>query len=713
MSTAASAIAGSRVVLRVTAMSLSALVFCNASGQRAGMVAMPDSSRPLSRWVYPGENGRLIYTTTQRGDKILDFSHAGYMGGGIALPVVPMRRTVNPSGGPDDTDRIQEAIDEVSAMPLTGKFRGAVVLGPGEFICSGTVFIPASGVVLRGSGSGPNGTTIVMIGPKHCAIVIGEKPDTNAGSRSRPPAGERGFPTMHETPNAVRTTVADMYVPNGATTFAVTQISGFAVGDTIVVTRPTTAAWLKLMRMDDLRRDGRPQTFLSLNRTNDAERRITAISGSRMTIDVPLSDSYDATYLNPPGTVVSKKSQSFALSQCGIEKIHIQCPPLEAKYTDAPYSAIHVKGDDCWVDDVYCEETMNSTLITGRRTTMRQVAVSHTYSNLGASKPADFSVGGSQILIDRCRGTGGNTYFVWTGSLQAGPNVVLNSSFRGYGSRLQPHQRWSTGLLIDNCWIPDGGIDYMNRGVAGSGHGWTMGWGVVWNCVAKTYIIQNPPGSCNWAIGCRGTRVQQARLFDTGPVLPEGEYDSFGKPVSPQSLYLAQLEERLGQQALRNIGYSANSNDEFQDAIPAPPAEMIYDNDPELGRDLAMYRPVNASNARGTTQTFGPEKALDGDPDTFWAVDDTASRATFEVDTEGPLDITALEICEANGYEGRVQAYTVEGQIDSDWKLLWQGTTIGSCTRGYFPKATVWKVRFTVQQMKEPLAIKRFSLYLK
>jgi hypothetical protein len=39
------------------------------------------------------------------------------------------------------------------------------------------------------------------------------------------------------------------------------------------------------------------------------------------------------------------------------------------------------------------------------------------------------------------------------------------------------------------------------------------------------------------------------------PLLPQGLLDSDGAPVAPASLYLEQLKERLGERALRNIGY--------------------------------------------------------------------------------------------------------------------------------------------------------------
>src|SRR5215213_2676134 len=112
------------------------------------------SAQNLSEWVRPGPDGKLVYKTTPAGDKIMDFSHAGYMGGGVALPIVPVKVTVKPSGEKDDTKTIQAAIDEVAAMPLQNGFRGTVLLSPGIFNCSGTLTIAASGVVLRGSGSG-------------------------------------------------------------------------------------------------------------------------------------------------------------------------------------------------------------------------------------------------------------------------------------------------------------------------------------------------------------------------------------------------------------------------------------------------------------------------------------------------------------------------------------------------------------------------------
>jgi hypothetical protein len=463
--------------------------------------------------------------------------------------------------------------------------------------------------------------------------------------------------------------------------------------------------------MDHLKRDGRPQTWIPETRSGASERTITAVAGNRLTVDIPLADSYDAQYLSPPGTIVAKVKPLAPVSEVGVEHLHIQCPPLEIAYGRAPYSAIQVGGDDVWVKDVFAEETMNSIATLGRRVTLQEVVITHTYPNLGASKPGDFSIEGSQILLDRCRATGGNTYFVWTSSLQAGPNVLLNCTFRGRGSRIQPHMRWSTGLLVDNCRIPDGGIDFMNRGVMGSGHGWTMGWGVVWNSLAQTYVIQNPPGAANWCIGCRGARVPTSQPFDQGPDLPEGIFDSHGIPVAPRSLYLAQLAERLGVQALRNIGYEDNVEAAFAQDPLEPLPELKPDVDAALGPNLALGRPIDARNVRGETRQFGGEKAVDGDEATWWATNDLVSRpATLVVDLEGPVAINAVVLGEAAGME-HVQEYRVEGQVDSDWKILAEGTTIGERQVHRFPTVVAWKVRLTIVKAPPHAAIRKLGLY--
>jgi hypothetical protein len=211
---------------------------------------------------------------------------------------------------------------------------------------------------------------------------------------------------------------------------------------------------------------------------------------------------------------------------------------------------------DAWVRDIKVENSVNSFWFGEHtsRLTIDNVDIQQAVPSIGAAKPEDFWAGGTQTLINRCTATGDNVFYFSTGARMMGPVVVLNCTFHGNG-HIQPHMRWATGLLLDNCQVPESGIDLMNRGEMGSGHGWTIGWSVAWNCTAKSFLIQQPPGTQNWAIGCQGAQETAPMPFGKGPKLPQGIIDANNTRVAPASLYLAQLRERLGAQALANIGY--------------------------------------------------------------------------------------------------------------------------------------------------------------
>ena len=506
----------------------------------ANAMAMPNvnaqSSQKLkpaqSQWVYPNPQGKLVYKTTGNGDRIMDFSYAGYMGGGVAIPSIEIKRTISPSAG-DNSNAIQNAIDEVSKMPLINGFRGTVLLDPGTYDCEKTININASGVVLRGSGSGASGTIINMTGKPHlCIAVRGNVVSKTIGSG---------------------TSFADAYVPAGSSSFHLSSTSGFAVGDIIRIIRPVTDAWVQFMGMDQLVRDGKKQTWITGEITT--ERVIRKIEGNAVTVDVPLTDSYDSKYLNPPGVSVVKISASGELSQIGIENFRINSPAQSGTINEGHHRAFSMSGiADGWARNIEILNTVNSVSVTGKRITIDNVNILHDIPTEGAAKPADLNGSGQQLLFNRCSIKGDNLFFFGTGAKVTGPVVLLNCIFRGNGW-IQPHQRWATGLLVDGCQVPDGGIDFMNRGEMGSGHGWAIGWAVAWNCKAKSYLNQQPPGVYNWVIGSIGEKQKKAMPFDKEPLLTEGMYDSYSIPVTPISLYLAQLSERLGNQAVKNIGY--------------------------------------------------------------------------------------------------------------------------------------------------------------
>ncbi len=231
-----------------------------------------------SNWVQADSSGKLVYRAFRGGNRIIDFSYAGYAGGGVTIPDVPAKITVHPDA--NDSANIQKALDDVSQMPLLEGHRGAVLLAQGIYRCDKPLNITTDGVVLRGS----TGAILQLTGQPHVAVL----------ATGRPQIVQDGEPTV----------IADAYVPSGADSFGVVSTAGLNVGDTIQITRPVTGAWVAFMGMNSLVRDGRPERWLSgALRT---ERAIRAISRNRLTVAPPLCDSYDSRFLNPPGSTVAK-----------------------------------------------------------------------------------------------------------------------------------------------------------------------------------------------------------------------------------------------------------------------------------------------------------------------------------------------------------------------------------------------------------------------
>ncbi len=486
-----------------------------------------------SEWAYPGARQKLTYKTLEKGDRIPDFSYAGYMGGGVSIPSPAVKITLSAAEG-DNTAAIQRAVDELAQLKPVDGFRGVLLLKPGVYNCEKTINITASGIVIRGSGSGEQGTVLNLTGSPHVCISV------------------RGSVNTKQT--GITATMTDAYVPVNAVSFQLSDTSGFAAGDTIRISRPVTPAWVHFMGMDSLVRSGKKQTWMTGDITTD--RVIKKTEGNNITLTLPLTDNYDETYLGKNGVTVSKITSSGEITQVGIENFRITSPAQSGTINEGHHKAFTIRGAaDAWARNIDVFNTMNSISVSdARRVTLEKVNIRHETPSKGAAKPADLNGSGSQILFNQCNIQGDNVFYFATGAKVSGPIVLLNCTFTGNGW-IQPHQRWATAVLVDGCNVPNGGIDFMNRGIMGSGHGWSIGWAVAWNCKAKTYLNQQPPGAANWVIGSLGERTKKAIPFDSIPYLPEGIFDSHGQPVAPSSLYLAQLAERLGKGAVKNIGY--------------------------------------------------------------------------------------------------------------------------------------------------------------
>ncbi len=470
----------------------------------------------ISQWAFGGPDHRLHYQFDARSNSIMDFSAAGYRGGGVRLPSAAIAERLIPAAG-DNTARIQAALDKAT---------GAVVLAAGEYEIAGTLSITRSGVVLRGE----KGVSIRLTGKPHGFLEI------------------YGADTLRE--EGAAAPILDSYVPAGAGSFRVRDASGFHPGDHVLVLRPVTSEWIHFMGMDTPVRKGQPRDWISAGSVIRTDRVVESVDGDRITLDVPLSDALDSKF-----TAASLVHYSFPgrITEVGVEGLriaaHFDIPVTGPQYTALRMNAV----EDGWARDLEIQDTQNGIVIGpgAKRLTLTNIRIAHSATHSVAEPPADFTLQGTQILLDRCSTTGEGTWPVVTQSPATGPLVVLN--FTADQGGVTPHQPWATGLLVDGGKFPGGterrpGVAFSDCPNGGSGRCWRTGWAVAWNVSSPFLSVQQPPGAMNWCIGCIGAPV-------TIDHAPSGIFDSPGRVVRPSSLYLQQLRDRLGWDAVRNIGY--------------------------------------------------------------------------------------------------------------------------------------------------------------
>lgn len=96
-----------------------------------------------------------------------------------------------------------------------------------------------------------------------------------------------------------------------------------------------------------------------------------------------------------------------------------------------------------------------------------------------------------------------------------------------------------------------------------------------------------------------------------------------------------------------------------------------------FSEDLAAGATALASNVRGGSAEYGPSRVLDGDLDTFWAVDDGVTDGWIEFDLVRPTTFDVIRLQEPVQLGQRVARYRVEVRAGGEWRTVCTGTTIG------------------------------------
>ena len=465
--------------------------------------------------ILAGRDGQLTYTPDERGNRIPDFSYAGYKAGEQAIPDVIIKVVVSVQKG-DATRRIQAALDYVASLPIgSDGFRGAVLLGKGTFEVSGNLRITTSGVVLRGAGMGA--TTLLGTGVSRESLIA------ILGKNDR----------KHEAP--VRITNA--YVPVNASQIQVANASGFTVGDMVSVRRPSTKEWIQALKTDHFGGGITSLGWKPGQRDIVWDRTIVAVSGSTITLDAPLTTALDSAY---GGGTIAKYAWKGRITQSGIENLRLESTYDKANPKDEYHRWTAISLDnvqDAWVRQVVFAHFAGSAVNvqeTARRVTVEDCRSLEPISEIGGERRYTFYTKGQQTLFQRVYAESGYHDFA-VGYCAAGPNAFVQCESHlpfGFSGAIDS---WASGVLFDIVNVDGNALRFANLGQDGQGAGWAAANSVFWQCSASRVDCYQPPTAQNWAFG---TWAQFAG---------DGYWDMSNEHIKPRSLYYAQLSARLGE----------------------------------------------------------------------------------------------------------------------------------------------------------------------
>ncbi|MEE1013533.1 MAG: DNRLRE domain-containing protein [Clostridia bacterium] len=493
------------------------------------------------------------YPYTEQGDTLPDFSGVGYMGGSEKFPTSVKVQTVLPLGNmQDDTTSIQQAIDKVSTWePDANGIRGVVKLANGDYYISGTLQISESGVILRGESQA--GTVIHATGDGTQSAVLAV-----SGAATI---------TMEETGRKI----ALDYVPVGTTKLPLESTAGLSVGDEVVVVRPPSEQWIADIGMDASGIFAQSSTAVPW-RARDYEfhfeRKIVAVDEDSITIDHPIVMSMETKY---GGGEVRKVPENQRISQVGVECLTFDANYDETEVSGSTYidedhadkAVAFGNAEDCWAKDITAKHFINECVEIGssaKYVTVTDCSALAFVSTIAGSRRYGFEINGQLCLVKDCYTDGARHAFA-QGARVCGPNVFYACTSVNDYNTSETHHRWAVGTLYDNV-IVSRGLQAVQRGDYGTGHGWAGANIVFWNCGAPHIGVMQPPTAQNFAIGISAVPAANTAsialqliqsinkqagtnfVYNGYPFAGDGYMELQNRPAKITSLYQAQQNNR-------------------------------------------------------------------------------------------------------------------------------------------------------------------------
>lgn len=495
----------------------------------------------------------------------IDFSRIGYHYGEDEIPSYDANiiylEPIGNGNTPEEDQRVDRTADINDAIANVSK-PGTVILKAGRYYVDEKILMNSSDVILRGE------TDMSALDPRNrnLTTIIGTLQDDSHPSlivfgnmKSEPIKGE-----------GVRITAAR--IPEGSLFVTVGNPQLFAIGETVLISRPDNSSWHHDLGMDKILSKDGTQTYSWSDYGHsfeiNAERIITSIEGNRLYLDAPLPMSIEAKY--GQGYVYHCIQSQPRVTESGVEYLNIDNiydkSVVSANYGGKIYlntyhadenhywNAVRFFGaEHCWVKGVTGSHFAFSTVSVYGYSKNLTIEDCHSYdpvSLISGSRRYAFTIAKGQLcLFKGCTAEKDRHEFVTTGVYAVGPNAYVDCVGTESFSNAGPHAHWATCMLYDRVKTAEllSVEDASYLGSSSGAQGWQGANHVFWNCEAPVIVCQSPQVSArNWAWGCIGEKSWGSLGCTSNEGdRDDGEWYSHGSHVSPSSLYEYQLEQRL------------------------------------------------------------------------------------------------------------------------------------------------------------------------
>jgi alpha-L-fucosidase len=127
--------------------------------------------------------------------------------------------------------------------------------------------------------------------------------------------------------------------------------------------------------------------------------------------------------------------------------------------------------------------------------------------------------------------------------------------------------------------------------------------------------------------------------------------------------------------------------------------------------NLAIGTTAKASNYRGKSSQFSPKNLIDGDKNTYWAMDDDVVTGSFELEFSEPQTVSYVLLQEYNPLGQRIKSFRVEVWNNDEWETVSEATTIGYKRILQINPVKTLKIRINITDSKACPVISNVELY--